>query len=360
MRIGIDARLWNQTGVGRYIRNLVYNLEEIDKENSYVLFARDEDKVKIRSSNFKTVSVSIRWHSVSEQLKFKKIINKENVDLVHFPYYSVPIFYKKPFVVTIHDLIPLHFQTGKASTLPFPLYKLKFLAYKFVVSQAAKNSKKIIAPSNFSKDEIVKLLKIDKSKVGVVYEGTDESLMSLDLVDKKEHFLYIGNAYPHKNLELLLEVFKDLPDLKLVLVGKEDFFYKKLKKKAENLNLTNVKFFGYATDSELSDLYKKAKALIIPSFIEGFGLPALEAMSNKCVVLASDIPTLREICKDSAIYFDPRDKEDLEKKIMDISSSIEINKYIEKGIRRATEFSWEKTAEKTLKIYESCVSLDSL
>ena len=310
MRIGIDARLWNQTGVGRYIRNLVDGLEQIDKKNDYILFTRPQDGVKPKNSNFKIVNTKIKWHSIAEQLKFPKVIAAQNLDIIHFPYYSIPVFYNKPFVVTIHDLIPLHFQTGRASTLPFPFYKVKFLAYKFIVSQAAKKAKKIISPSFATKQDIVKRLKINPSKIEVIYEGTDKGLIDEQSKDSEKinQFLYIGNAYPHKNLDMLLNVFKDLPaDFELVLVGKEDYFYKRLKQKVKKMNLGDkIIFQGYATDSELSLLYKKSKALIIPSFIEGFGLPALEAMANKCLVLASDIPTLKEVCDGAALFFDPK------------------------------------------------------
>lgn len=357
MVIGIDVRLWNQTGVGRYIRNLVQNLALIDKKNKYILFARDDDKVKINSSNFKTVSANIAWHSFDEQFKFIDILAKEKLDLIHFPYYSVPIFYRKPYVVTIHDLIPLHFQTGKASTLPFPLYKIKFLGYKFIVSQAAKSAKKIIAPSNFSKEEIIRLLNVPVSKVQTIYEGIDKSLVSEKIsARKKEHFLYVGNAYPHKNMEFLLKVFSKLPDEKLVLVGKKDYFYRKLEDRVRKSNFSNIKFFGYATDSQLLQIYRKAKALIIPSFIEGFGLPALEAMSNKCLVLASDILVNHEILRDAAVYFNPNDMESLNDILVQANNKLFENK-IELGLKRAKEFSWEKAAKETLHLYESCVQL---
>lgn len=363
MIIGIDARLWNQTGVGRYIRNLVYNLEKIDKDNEYFLFVRDQDlpQLKVQNSNFKVVRTDIPWHSIQEQISLPNILNKYDLDIVHFPYYSVPIFYKKPFVVTIHDLIPLHFSTGKASTLPFPLFKLKFLAYKYVVSQAAKSARKIITPSNFSKQDVTRLLSVEPGKVEVVYEGTDETLANTVQSDEqKEHFLYIGNAYPHKNLEFLLDVFEELPSAKLILVGKEDYFYKRLKKIAQKRNLSNVQFFGYATDSQLSNLYKKAQALIIPSFMEGFGLPALEAMANQCLVLASDIPVLHEVCGDAALYFNPKDRENLKKLIRKIHSNTALYRTkIELGLKRSKEFSWKKTAEQIFSIYESCNSLRS-
>src|ERR1035437_588767 len=151
MKIGIDARLWNQTGVGRYIRNLVKNLQEIDLKNNYVLFVKPADfenvKSQITNPKWKIIKSDINWHTVSEQVKFVLVLNKEKLDLVHFPYFSVPILYNKPFVVTIHDLIINHFSTGKASTLAYPLYLAKRAAYKFVIKRAAEKAKKIITPS---------------------------------------------------------------------------------------------------------------------------------------------------------------------------------------------------------------------
>ena len=171
MKIGIDCRLWSETGVGRYIRNLVSELSKIDAKTIYVLFALDKDissiKHQVLGRNFKIVAVDIRWHTIEEQLRFPQIISRENLDLMHFPYISVPIFYNKPFVVTIHDLIPYHFPTGEASTLFLPLYKLKSLGYEFVISAAAKKAKKIIAVSNATKKEIVDHLKVDLNKVVV-------------------------------------------------------------------------------------------------------------------------------------------------------------------------------------------------
>src|SRR5688500_10441305 len=161
MKIGIDCRLWNETGVGRYIRNLVWELSRLDKKNKYVLFFRKEEFEKVCSpgKNFQKRLADIRWHSVKEQTSFIPILRRENLDLIHFPYYSLPVFYGGPFVVTIHDLIPLHRKTGQASTLPSPLYRAKLLAFKFIVSVAARSAKKIIAPSIASKEDIVKYLK---------------------------------------------------------------------------------------------------------------------------------------------------------------------------------------------------------
>src|SRR3990167_9522477 len=339
MRIGIDARLWNETGVGRYTRNLVKNLQILDKKNEYVLFVGGESyenlKSQISNIKWKIVKTNIRWHSIEEQIRFPSILNKENLDLVHFPYFSVPIFYNKPFIVTIHDLILHHFPTGEASTLALPLYQLKLLGYKSVISNGAKKAKKIITVSNATKAEIVDHLKVDPSKVVVTYEGVginSRLKVKTSKLKVKNYFLYVGNAYPHKNLERLIEAFnlvchpealaEGSNDIKLVLVGKEDYFYKRLKEKVKNMGLEkSVLFLGEVSDEELMILYKNARVLVMPSLMEGFGLPAVEAMANKCLVLASDIPTFREICGGVGVYFDPKNSEEIAKNLIPVLDS---------------------------------------
>src|SRR3989344_5402766 len=291
MKIGIDCRLWNETGIGRYIRNLIINLIELDGKNEYVLFMQNEDCPKLKD-------------------------NRENFDLMHFPYFSVPVFYNRPFVVTIPDLIVNHFPTGQASTLPGPIYNIMLLAYKFILNQEAKKAKKIIAVSKATKNEIIDHLKINPQKITVTYEGADDKISNFPTSSRSaglrgastilntKYFLYVGNAYPHKNLDRLLKAFSDLRqnDTKLVLIGKEDYFYKRLKNKAQSLRLSDkVIFLQNVSDKELSNLYQNALALIMPSLMEGFGLPALEAMANNCLVLASNIPSLKEVCGDAAL-----------------------------------------------------------
>lgn len=368
MKIGIDCRLWNESGVGRYIRNLVKNLGEIDRKNEYVLFVLTKDlkNIQFQISNFKfqIVTADVRWHSVEEQLMFPSILNKEKLDLVHFPYFSVPLFYTGKFVVTIHDLIITSFDTGQATTLPLPFYKIKRLGYKLVIRKAARRAGKIIAVSNSTKNDIVRFLGIDANKIVVTHEGIDEKISKINgkwkMINGK-YFLYVGNAYPHKNLERLLTALNVLisqyPNIFLVLVGKEDYFYKRLKEKVKEMNLANnVIFYGETTDEELSKLYKNAKVLILPSLMEGFGLPALEAMANKCLVLASDIAAFREVCADAAIYFNPYEINDIAKKMKE-SLLNDFSKNIDEGLKRAKMFSWEKMAKETLKIYESCAGV---
>ena len=389
MKIGIDCRLWNETGVGRYIRNLVEQLQVLDKKNEYVLFVLSKDREQINSQlstfNFQLVPVDIRWHSVEEQVKFPQILEKENLDLMHFPYFSVPINYKRPFVITIHDLILHHFGTGKASTLPLPLYKMKHAGYKYVLSQAVKNAQKIIVPLHTVRDDVLETFGILEDKVVVTTEGVDTNLISRMVSNKdrmdsnifgknssnsgKGYFLYVGNAYPHKNLERLIEAFNKFVDqrdsgrgqnddsvMKLILVGKDDFFYKRLREKVEKMGLGDSVIFKHdVTDGELASLYKHANALISPSLMEGFGLPPLEAMALACPVILSDIPSFREVCGNAAFYFNPYSADAIREKMEYVNGITDKTRkeHMTRGLERVKNFSWKDMAQKTLSIYSS-------
>ena len=173
MKIGIDGRLWSQTGVGRYLQQLVTNLAKIDKENYYILFLRQKEQhdLPLPGSTWKRVVVDIRWHSLKEQIFMPFILWREHLDLIHFPYFSVPIFSPGKFVVTIHDLILDHFETGQASTLPWPIYKIKYLGYKLVMWITLHRAQKVITVSKTTKKEIMDHYRIDPGKVVVTYEA---------------------------------------------------------------------------------------------------------------------------------------------------------------------------------------------
>ncbi len=368
MKIGVDCRLWSQTGVGRYIRNLTINLSEIDNKNSYVLFVLKSDKKeieeKIKNKNWKIVNAEYKWHSIKEQLFFPKVIKKEKLDLMHFPYFSVPIFYRRPYVVTIHDLIFHHYVSGASSTLPLWLLGFKVIAYRVVVANAVRVSKKIIAVSDFTKKDISETLKVNKSKIDVIYEAADDMKKSNKKEEKiKNYFLYVGNVFAHKNVGLLLESFKILSrkdsSLRLVFVGSNDFLYKKLKDHVrKNFKEGSVHFLENVSDERLSELYKGATALVRTSLMEGFSLPPLEALENDCLVLASDIPVHREIFGDSIIYFDQFKTDDILSK-MNYVLSLNLSdkeKLVKKGHDQAGKYSWEKTARETLTVYEGSTS----
>jgi glycosyltransferase involved in cell wall biosynthesis len=370
MRIGIDARLWNETGVGRYIRNLVWQLEKIDTKNEYVLFVTKGVRgqgLGFRNDRFTFVETNIRWHTVEEQVKLPSLLEKQKLDLMHFPYFAIPVFYKKPFVVTIHDLIIHHFPTGEASTHHPLVYHGKRLGYEYIMKRAAQKSRKIITVSNATRQEIVDHLSVSSEKIVVTYEGVDASLNRITnnelRIKEKNYFLYVGNAYPHKNLERLLLAFKEIVEKRknsrLVLVGRKDFFYKRLEKRIAELGLKNtIHILQDVSDSELQSLYRNAHAVVLPSLMEGFGLPAVEAMANLQRLIVSDIPAFREVCGGAGIYFDPNDTQSLVDRLQEVLDNPQDRVYLDKikeGRDLVESFSWEKMAKETLAVYESAV-----
>jgi len=395
MRIGIDARFYGPIGkgLGRYTQKLIEGLEEIDKENMYSIFLRKSNwnEYKPARSNFKKVLADYEWYTLEEQIMMPLAIVREKVDLMHFPHFNVPVLWRGRFVVTIHDLILLGFPTRRATTLGPWKYKIKEAGYRIVISQAIKGSQKIITVSNYTKEELIKYFKVTPSKIIVTYEGHD-ILSSRDknsnfqrlgsiISDKKQneaknkvlfkkygiikpYLLYVGNAYPHKNLEGLLYAFKEFKEKKksdsqLVLVGKEDYFFERLKKEAENMGLIkegDVIFTGFITDEELDCLYKGALLYIFPSFYEGFGLPPLEAMTRGIPVVSSYATCLKEVLGEAAYYFNPYKKEDMIKAIEKVIENRQLReKLVRKGLEQVKKFSWKKMARETIEIYKEVV-----
>lgn len=371
MKIGIDARLWNETGVGRYTRNLIFSIDKLAesskfKHELFVFFRKNEfTTIEFESPKIKKKLADVSWHSLSEQTKFLKILKKESLDLVHFPYFSFPVFYNKPYVMTIHDLIINRFPTGKASTLPLPIYWGKWLGYKFILKRGIFGAQKIIVPSLAIQNELKEEFTVSKDKIKVIYEGGFENQRAdgkKSIVGKK-YFLKVGNAYPHKNVNTLLRAFAKIyakdQSVYLVFAAKRDFFYKRILEKITYPLMNNIIFIESPTDKELKNLYENAVATIVPSFMEGFGLTAIEALSCGCPILLSDIPVHHEICKDTARYFDPYDETDMAQKMerVIILTTKERKKFATIAQAFAKKYSWEKMVSQTVELYESCFSL---
>ncbi len=179
MRIGVDARFYGAIGkgLGRYTQKLIENLEKISAKggNEYFIFLRKEnfEDYQPKNENFQKVLADYRWYTLSEQINMPRILNKYNLDLVHFPHFNVPLFYRRKFVITIHDLILIHFPTIRGTTLNPLFYFLKFLAYKIVIRSAIKRAEKIIAVSNFTKNDILKNYGVPAEKIAVTHEACD-------------------------------------------------------------------------------------------------------------------------------------------------------------------------------------------
>lgn len=390
MRIGIDARFYGPIGkgLGRYTQEVVDNIIKITSAEKmaggagfyFIVFLSPEnfDEFICSQDNVKKICLNIPWYSWQEQLIMPFCLWREKLDLIHFPHFNVPLLTPGKFVVTIHDLILTHFPTRRATTLNPLIYRLKNLAYRLVILGAVRRAQKIITVSEFTKQDLMAKFKVKPDKVAVTYEGVADLAKSRDSLFvaklnnqetlKQYHItnnflLYVGNAYPHKNLENLLDVFAKLlvnyPELRLVLVGKEDYFYNRVHDKARALNLwqpennnSPVIFPGYVPDAQLEILYQEARAYVFPSLYEGFGLPPLEAMAGGCPVISSDRSSLPEILGQAALYFNPEDNVDMGKKIIRVLNEPELRQsLIVQGLEQVKKYSWRDCANQTLAVY---------
>ena len=370
MKIGIDARMFGskQGGLGRYIEQLILHLETIDTTNEYVVFLRHNNwnDYSPAQPNFKKVLADIHWYGWSEQLFLPQIIYKEDIDLMHFPHWNVPLLYNKKFVVTIHDLLLIHHPSRKNSTLGPIKYFIKNTLFRLALNHAAKKSQKIITVSEFSKQDIAKTLKIPVQKIEVsllapmpkttIYNPP----FSLNNKYKitKPYWLYVGVAYPHKNLPFLIKAWKifhlENSDYQLVLVGHKNFFYNQLATQIKKQQIADVIFTDYVPDLELPELYQNASLYIFPSLYEGFGLPPLEAMQFELPVISSNTTCLPEILGDAALYFNPHDIKDFISKAKQAMTDKNIRtNLVENGRKILQKYSWKTTAEQTLQIYLS-------
>lgn len=378
MRIGIDGRFYGgeqSKGLGRYTEKLIEHVLEIDVHNQYVLFLPEVTARRWKRTNTRpnvtVVAAPYHWYSLAEQTFMPLLIKKYGVDFMHFPHFNVPFLYRGPFLVTIHDLIISRFPTERATTLGPTKYKFKQFAYNLVIHHAAKAARHIITVSQYSKRDISDFFKLSPQGISVTYEAFDpfpntenltdemveETVQSLDL--KMPYILYVGNAYPHKNLETILQVVQRLKKLhqlwfQLVLVGKEDYFYLRLKQKAWALDVEDeVRFLGFVPDRDLPALYYGAFAYLFPSKYEGFGLPPLEAMYYGAPVVASNTSCLPEILGEAALYFDYQDISGIIDALLRLRDEKALRKeLIIRGQAQVRKYSWRRMAKETLVIYE--------
>jgi glycosyltransferase involved in cell wall biosynthesis len=371
MKIGIDARIFSSgfTGIGRYTQELIKELIKINDKNSLkhelVLFFNQPEysKYSPENSNVKKVLVNAKHYSFKEQTVFLKKLKEENCDIVHFPHFNVPIFYRRPYTVTIHDLT-LSFFPGRKMTKWFHR-----LAYNLTINNATKKAKKVIAVSENTKKDIVEHLKISEEKIKTIYNGVSSEFKIVEnqqalirTLEKykisKDFLLYTGVWRNHKNLKRLIDAFalvKENIDLQLVITGKPDPHYPEVKSAINENNLEGeVILTGLVEEEDLVNLYNSARIYVFPSLYEGFGFPPLEAMRCGTPVAASNSSSIPEVCKEAATYFDPYDIEDIAEKIEALYKDPSLQyDLIEKGVERSKDFSWEKMAHET---YETIIN----
>jgi glycosyltransferase involved in cell wall biosynthesis len=372
MRIVIDARLWGikHTGPGRYTENLVSKLLACDDQNHYILLVRKEDYESISKSypQAQVITVDAKHYSLKEQIILPLLYWRLKPDLLHVPHFNIPVLWPGKMVVTIHDLITHDFRGPEQTTLPTPVYWIKYFVHLVVIWIAAHRARAVVVPTNWVKEKVRTTFSLKEGNIFVTPEGVDEKFFDKSLTPDRKvlekyklvqpFLIYTGNAYSHKNLIRMIEAVKKT-GINLVVVCARSVFRDRFEEKIEQAGAGGLVYLlGQVPDSDLRDLYRESQAFITTSLSEGFGLPGLEAMAAGTVVLSSNVACLPEVYKDNAIYFDPRNIDQIVQKINLVNGLApqKRNQLIDKGIKHARTFSWKKTAQLTLSAYRYALS----
>jgi alpha-1,3-rhamnosyl/mannosyltransferase len=351
MRIAIDARKLGRSGIGIYIKNLVTALARIDHTNEYILILNPCSETGLLPdlpANFRRTVISANLFSLMENVQLPFLFWKESVEVFHSTHFFLPVIKTVKSVVTIHDLIPIIF----ASEYSFA--KRKYLS--FMISRAITGADMLLADSRHTRDDILRYYSnIPHGKVTVVHIAQDEKPRSTDnetilqrhRLSVGQYILYVGSDKYNKNLQGMIEAYEaleDKTDIPLVMVGNID---------ARMYGRPNVRILGMVEDAELDCIYRNALVFAAPSFYEGFGLPVLEAMSRGVPVITSRKSSTAEVAGGAAVLVDPYNREELTSAFMEVLGSQGLRSLLaHKGIARAAEFSWVRTAKQTLDSYE--------
>jgi len=373
MRIVVDGRMYGleHAGIGRYVLNLIHHLEKVDRKNDYFVLLKDKyfKKLEFTNPRFKKVRANYPHYSLTEQIILPFKLFSLRPDLVHFPHFNLPLFYWGKFVVTIHDLIKHEFRGKSTTTTAQILYWPKYFFYRLLTALVLKRARVVLTPSRWWKERLTKKYRVKGEKIIVTYEGANEfrslsfdknkaTVLFKKLKVKKSYLIYVGNLYPHKNIERLVKAVDKLNtefNLQLVIVGSRDIFFDRFKRKISKYS-DFVNLVGFQGNEELFYLYHQAEALVFPSLLEGFGLPGLEAMAVGTPVIAADNSCLPEIYGSAAIYFNPLSVEDMAQKIRELlKDKQKARELIKAGQNQLKKYNWTETARKTFSGYERTV-----
>ena len=361
-------------GIGRYVRELVTALSRLDLDTSYRLFisgyANSELLSFPQNFNYKTTRLTPKW--------LARIWHRANIPLpVEFFTGSVDLFHATDFVLpptlsrvktllTVHDLSFVRVPESASPTLKAYLDN--------VVPHSIARSTHVLADSQATKEDIVGLYHVDPSKVTVLLSGVDhrffdrikvDSLMTTRIkydLGSVPYIFSVGTVQPRKNYERLIRSLAKLRqsdvDIHLVIAGGKGWLDSPIYQTISETYMDQyVHFIGFADDEDLPALYQNATCVAFPSLYEGFGLPILEAMASGIPVLTSNLSSLPEVAGDAAILVDPYNLDEITDGLLRLITDTTLrNKLTQKGLLRAKQFTWEKSASQLLSIYKDLLS----
>ena len=374
MKIGIEAqRIFrkNKHGMDFVVLEYIRALQQIDKVNLYYIFAAPgEDEVLTDSDNFKIIKVGMPLYPLWEQIALPLAVKRVNPDILHCTSNTAPLILKTPLILTIHDVIYLE---KRNSTNKSIYQNLGWYYRKFIVPLVAAKAKKILTVSAFEMDRISSALNLSSDKVDFIYNSFSThfyyregyyKVISKYLPDR-EYLFFLGNTDPKKNTERVLMAYSKFvgkTGLKIPLLI-ADLDEKYVRDILVKLKISDIfpllRMPGYIPNRDLPYIYSGATLFLYVSLRESFGIPQLEAMACETPVITSNTSAMPEIAGDAAVYADPFNIDSIESAINEVITNNELQKAMkEKGLNRTKEFSWVKSSEKLLNIYNDIVSND--
>jgi len=343
-------------GIGRYCRGLIAALGQVDQKNDYHILVPEAVSrfPQFENVHWKVIRIPFFKRRVWEQVA-PQLVGR--YDVLHFPYDSSVAWKRGKFVITIHDVKPLIFGALR------PRRGLNNFVERLLVPDRQNQADHVLTVSQSSRRDIMERLRFPAERVSVVYPGIDRDQFKPDFSaasqsNSRPYILCVAGSDPTKNVETILEAFAQLPcELReahdVVLVGdmrrRQD-----VRDRVGQLDIAaQTKFAGVVDDAQLVYLYQHARVFVFPSRYEGFGFPVLEAMACGCPVITSNASSLPEVVGDAALLADPSDSNGFTKHLEQVLADEELRRVLrERGFARAAQFSWERTARETLRVFE--------
>jgi glycosyltransferase involved in cell wall biosynthesis len=364
--VAIDAR-WLVGGIGTYTKHLLagvcggrhgFEVQAITQEENAKLVGRWCANVTI---------LNVPIYTLQEQFAIPRAAR--GCDLLHVPHFNAPLLHRGPLLVSILDLIHI----------TDPSYRQSFKSWIYarpMLNLAARRADHIVTISEYSKAQIVERLGVPASKVTTIYCGVNGHFRCADRKEayvavskalgiQEPYLLYVGNLKPHKNVSTLLRAYALLCERqeirqRLLIIGDDARWKATLVEECAQLGIAGTtNFVSHVEQELLPKLYAGADLLVMPSRIEGFGLPVLEAMASGTPVVCSRAASLPEVAGDAALYFDPASAEELADTIEKVLRSTELQESLRaKGLERAKQFTWEESTRKHLELYRRLLALN--
>jgi glycosyltransferase involved in cell wall biosynthesis len=373
MRIGINASKISDvhTGVGRYTSNLCRSILKAGSKNDYYFYAPgrmgNTIPANIEGTHLEKPAASIRNNTLRilwEQMVLPIYSKKDRLDLFHYTDHALSLLFRKcPIIITVHDIAYLR--------LPNLLNTSRKIYKKNILQVSIKKADIIIADSYATKKDIIEYFGIREGKIRVIHLGVESRFCPISNVEvfrlknniPSKMILNVGTLEPRKNVVSLIRAFKKLREkgvegYKLVIAGEKGWLYEEIFREVGHSDLNQeILLLGVVRDEDLPLLYNCADIFVYPSLYEGFGLPPLEAMACGIPVITSNTSSLPEVIGDAGIMVDPTDVNALCESMYILLKDKELwNRMRKMGLERSKLFSWEKTAEKILKVYDEVFS----